>query len=63
MHLLYVIYFKITFLKHFSLPLHVSIAYRLSSLGSTYVLPNDDKRYAIETCRSSEKCFKKSDLK
>ena len=24
-----------------------------------YVLPDDDKRYAIETCRSSEKCFKK----
>ena len=24
-----------------------------------YVLPDDDKRYAIETCRSSVKCFKK----
>ena len=24
-----------------------------------YVLPDDDKRYAIETYRSSEKCFKK----
>ena len=24
-----------------------------------YVLLDDDKRYAIETCRSSEKCFKK----
>ena len=24
-----------------------------------YVLPDDDKRYAIETCKSSEKCFKK----
>ena len=23
------------------------------------MLPDDDKRYAIETCRSSEKCFKK----
>jgi len=23
------------------------------------VLPDDDKRYAIETCRSNEKCFKK----
>ena len=23
------------------------------------VVPDDDKRYAIETCRSSEKCFKK----
>ena len=27
------------------------------------MLPDDVKRYAIETCRSSEKCFKKSDLK
>ena len=27
------------------------------------MLPDDDKRYAIETCRSSEMCFKKSDLK
>ena len=25
-----------------------------------YVLPDDDKRYAIETCMSSEKCFKKA---
>ena len=24
-----------------------------------YMLPDDDKRYAIETCRRSEKCFKK----
>ena len=24
-----------------------------------YVLPDDDKRYAIETGRSTEKCFKK----
>ena len=24
-----------------------------------YVLPDDDKRYAIEICKSSEKCFKK----
>ena len=24
-----------------------------------YVLPDDDKRYAIEACRKSEKCFKK----
>ena len=102
------------FFKTLSLLLHVSIAYRLSSSGSTYsswlksrvknmnffviillwqrilylctlfivqggkwlikkkfifltrdfrnelyVLPDDDKRYAIETCRSSEKCFKK----
>ena len=23
------------------------------------MLPDDDKQYAIETCRSSEKCFKK----
>ena len=22
------------------------------------MLPDDDKRYAIETCRSNEKCFK-----
>ena len=28
-----------------------------------YVLPDDDKRYAIETCSSSEKCFKKVILK
>ena len=28
-------------------------------LCNVYVLPDDDKRYAIETCRSSEKCFKK----
>jgi len=27
------------------------------------VLPDDDKRYAIETCRSSESVLKKSDLK
>ena len=28
-----------------------------------YVFPDDDKRYAIETCRSSEKCFKQVILK
>ena len=27
------------------------------------MLPDDDKRYAIETCRSSESVFKKSYLK
>ena len=27
------------------------------------MLPDDDKRYAIETCRSSEKVFQKSDFK
>ena len=41
------------FLKTLSLLIHVSIAYRL------YVLPDDDKRYAIETCRSSESVLKK----
>jgi hypothetical protein len=25
------------------------------------VLPDDDRRYDIETCRSSEKCFKIND--
>jgi len=60
-------------LKTLSLLLHISIAYRLSSSGSTYsseiksrVLPDDDKRYAIETCRSSEsvlkKCFKINEI-
>ena len=28
-------------------------------LGTIFVLPDDDKKYAIVTCRSSEKCFKK----
>ena len=27
------------------------------------MLPDDDKRYAIETCSSSEKCFKKKRFK
>ena len=31
-------------------------------LARNYVLPDDDKRYAFETCRSSES-FLKSDLK
>jgi len=43
------------FFKTLFMLLHVSMAYRLPSSGSTY----DDKLYAIETCRSSEKCFKK----
>ena len=27
------------------------------------MLPDDDKRYAIETCRNNESVLKKSDLK
>ena len=33
--------------------------YKNTKLKELYVLPEDDKQYAIETCRSSESVLKK----